>query len=58
MLSNLVITDNNDWYIGKEAQINGSDIPPNYEMEEAYGRYKRLIEPFLNSVKKVGEDNA
>ena len=37
----------NEWpkdsEVGKEAQCRGIDIPPNAEMEIAYGQYKRLV---------------
>jgi hypothetical protein len=32
-----------DYDAGKEAQRRGINIPPNAEMEIAYGKYKRLI---------------
>lgn len=32
-----------DWEAGKDAQTKGVDVPPNHEMEVAYGKYQRLI---------------
>ena len=32
-----------DWEAGKKAQRHRDDIPPQYEMEAAYGQYQRLI---------------
>jgi len=44
-----------DLEIGKTAQLNGSDIPPNAEMEMAYGQYKRMVEPWI--LKSQREDS-
>jgi len=47
MLKCIAVWTFDDINVGKTAQLNGSDVPPNAEMEGAYGRYKRMIEPWI-----------
>jgi hypothetical protein len=52
MLRCIAVWTFEDIEVGKRAQMAGADIPPNAEMEGAYGRYKRMIEPWIIKIKE------
>lgn len=43
ILKVLCVEEPEDWIAGKEAQTREIDVPPNHEMEVAYGKYQRLV---------------